>query len=100
MHEPEQIEQVRQAIMRYRELLDVLRERTAQAEKAYSALFAAIPPEQRESLTEKLLQREAALIALEDMEPLRRALLRAQFDLRDLERAFEETYGNIAPDEA
>jgi hypothetical protein len=99
MTDPEQVEKVRQAIMRYRELLDLLHERTDNAERAYGALFDRLTEEQRATLPEKLQQREAALVALEDLEPLRRALLRAQFAMRDFERAFEEIYNNVAPQE-
>jgi chromosome segregation ATPase len=97
MHDPEQVEKVRQAIMRYRELLDLLKARTETAERRYAALFSELDEAQR-ALPEKLQQREAALRALDDLEPLRRAALRMHFDLRDLERAFEEVYGNIAPE--
>ena len=98
MPDDEQVEKIRQAIMRYRELLDVLKARTEHAERRYSALFAQLSAEQM-NLPEKARQGAAALIALEDLDPLRRALLGAQFDLRDLERAFEETYHHIAPEE-
>lgn len=97
MADPEQMEKVRQAIMRYRELLDVLRARTEASERRYAALFSGLDDRQR-ALPEKLQQREAAIHALDDLQPLRRAALRTQFDLRDLERAFEELYEHIAPD--
>jgi ABC-type transport system involved in cytochrome bd biosynthesis fused ATPase/permease subunit len=94
--EPEDIEKIRQAIMRYRELLDVAKSRLIQHEQIYERLFTELTPEQR-ALSEKLQQREAAIIAIEDLDPLRQALLRASFDLRDIHREFEETYNNIAP---
>lgn len=97
MHE-EQIEKLRQAIMRYRELLDIAHARLAQAEKRYERLFAGLDDAQR-ALPEKQQQRAAALIALDDRSELQRALLQLQFDLRDLERAFEETYNHIAPED-
>lgn len=95
----EPIEKVRQAIMRYRELLEQLKVRLANAERAYEALFKDVSEEQRSSLPHKALQREAAVIALEDLTPLRNAALRMQFDMRDLEHGFEELYNNIAPEE-
>jgi hypothetical protein len=98
MSDSEQLEKVRQAIMRCRELLDLLNARAASGERAYAALFAALPQEQRDSLPEKLLQREAARLALEDLEPLRRAVLRLRFDVREIEKGFEELYDHIAPD--
>jgi hypothetical protein len=100
MTDAEQLEKVRQAIMRYRELLDVLHGRIASAERNYAALFNGLTDEQRASLPEKEQQREAARRALDDMEPLRRALLHMTFDLRDMEHGFEDAYNNIAPDEA
>jgi len=98
LHSSEDVEKIRQAIMRYRELLDILKTRTDEAESCYSALFAGLSQEQR-GLPEKAMHREAALLALDDLEPLRRSLLGARFGLRDLERAFEETYNAIAPQE-
>lgn len=99
MTDAEQLEKVRQAIMRYRELLDVLHGRIASAERNYAALFNGLTDEQRASLPEKERQREAARRALDDMEPLRRALLHMAFDMRDMEHGFEDAYNNIAPDE-
>jgi ADP-ribose pyrophosphatase YjhB (NUDIX family) len=98
MTHDEQVEKIRQAIMRYRELLDVLHNRAQSGERGYASLFDLLPQEQQAALPEKMLQREAALLALADMEPLRRAVLRARFDMRDMERAFEELYNNIAPE--
>lgn len=96
MSQEEDVEKVRQAIMRYRELLDVLNARIHQAEKRYQALFAVIPAEKK-TLPLKALQREAALLALDDMEPLRKATLAVYYDLHDMTKAFEEVYNNIAP---
>lgn len=99
MTDPELLEKIRQAIMRYRELLNLVHGRVASAESGYEALFHRVPEEKRASLREKDLQREAALLALEDLEPLRRAVLKVHFDLREMERAFEELYNLIAPEE-
>lgn len=96
-HDAESVEKVRQAIMRYRELLDLLAMHTQSAERAYTKLFDALPEEQKTTLAEKALQREAAILALADLEPLRRAALQMRFDMRDMERGFEELYNNIAP---
>lgn len=95
----EHIEKVRQAIMRYRELLDQLKIRLANGERTYESLFKDVSEQQRSSLPHKALQREATIIALEDLTALRNAALRMQFDMRDLEGAFEELYNNIAPEE-
>jgi ADP-ribose pyrophosphatase YjhB (NUDIX family) len=96
MSEEQDVEKVRQAIMRYRELLDVLNARIQQAEKRYEALFVAVAAEKK-TLPVKALQREAALLALDDMEPLRKATLAIYYDLHDMTKAFEEVYNNIAP---
>lgn len=94
----EDTEKIRQAIMRYQELMELLQQRFASGKKRYEALFSAIPAEQRATLHEKALQREAAVIALEDLEPLRRTVLQMMLGMRDLHREFEELYNNIAPD--
>lgn len=94
----ESVEKMRQAVMRYRELLDHLRLRLDSSERDYAALFAALTPEER-TLGEKQQQGLAALPLLEDRKPLETALLRIQFDCRDLERAFEELYGIILHDD-
>jgi hypothetical protein len=96
MSEELDVERVRQAIMRYRELLDVLSQRMQQAEKRYDALFAPLPQEKK-TLPVKALQCEAALLALTDMEPLRKATLAVYYDLHDMTKAFEDMYNNIAP---
>lgn len=99
MTQEEQVERVRQAIMRYRELLDLLHNQLENSERRYASLFDQLTEEQRASLPEKLRQREAALWALADMEPLRRAVLRMRFSMRDMERDFEQIYNHIADDE-
>lgn len=95
----EQVERVRQAIMRYRELMDLLHSRTATAERNYERLFEPLTPDQRETLSEKLRQREAAIHALKDMEPLRRAVMQIRFAMRDFEREFDQIATHIAPEE-
>lgn len=94
----DQIEKVRQAIMRFRELLDQLKIRLANGERAYDSFFKDLPADQHATLPHKLLQREAAILALQDLEPLRRAVLHLQFEMRDLEHGFEHLYENIAPE--
>ncbi|MFW5709412.1 MAG: hypothetical protein ACOCX5_04240 [Chloroflexota bacterium] len=96
MTNSEQTEKIRQAIMRYRELLDLLDAQVKQAESNYVALFDQVPSRLKVDLVEKDLQREAALIAVQDMEPLRRYILQVRFNMRDMERAFEELFDNIA----
>lgn len=95
MTEAEQIEKIRQAVMRYRELMDIVHERVQAGERTYEGLFRALSPEQM-ALPEKLRQREAAIVLLEDMERLRRAVLRMSLGLQEMGREFEELYGHIA----
>jgi uncharacterized protein YhaN len=96
----DQHEKIRQAIMRYRELLDLLRAQLEHSERAYARLFNGIDTDTRSTLPEKALQGEAARLALADLEPLRRAVLHMQFEMRGFEQGFEELYGKIAVDEA
>ncbi|MDL1902548.1 hypothetical protein FBR02_17490 [Anaerolineae bacterium CFX9] len=98
MSSAEYVEKIRQAIMRYRELLDLLQQRTQAAERRYAALFDGLSEADKAALPEKLLQREAALLAIDDMEPLRRAVLQIRFDTREIEKEFEALYDRIADD--
>lgn len=99
----ERHEKIRQAVMRYRELLDVLADRHAANERAYAALFSGIAPETLARLPEKDTQGEAARLLIENgLDPIQRGVLQMYYDLRDLERAFDDLYGNLAaapPDE-
>lgn len=96
MSHEEQLERIRQAIMRYRELMDIAQRCMEQGERDYARLFDDVPAQQKNSLAEKQLQGAAASIALDDLEPLRRAVLKLRFAMRDLERKFEALYNNIA----
>lgn len=98
MTDPERVEKIRQAIMRYRELLDVAQKYQAIGERDYAALFKDVPEAQRQTLATKALQREAALLHIADLDPMRRSIAQMQFYMRDLERSFEELYNNIAVD--
>ena len=60
MDDEELLEKIRQAIMRYRELLDLVHQRMAQGEPRYERLFSDLPATMSETLPEKALQREAA----------------------------------------
>lgn len=99
MSHKEQLERIRQAIMRYRELMDFAQQYIERGERDYARLFDDVPAEQRETLAEKELQGAAARIAMDDLEPLRRAVLKLRFGMRDLEREFEALFNNIAYDE-
>lgn len=96
---PEQVERVRQQIMRYRELLDILHSRLRDAERAYNRLFDACTAEEKSSLREKELQRVAAIRLLEnDLTLLSDAVLTMRYDARDMEREFDHLYGLIVTD--
>jgi hypothetical protein len=91
----EQIEKVRQEIMRFRELLNIMRGRMDQGERAYAQLFANCPPEDKQRLKEKDLQWLVASQIVGDVSELRTAVMDMRFGAYELERAFEELYDII-----
>src|SRR5688500_7334008 len=91
---PEQLEKMRQAVMRYRELLDLFQAKLDAGELAYQQLFDSCTPEDR-ALPEKQLQGKAAEFLLADPEPIQRAALKLRFVGRDMEREFEALYDNV-----
>ncbi len=94
----EEIEKFRQGIMRFRELLDIMRMHLAEGEKVYEGLFAKYVPDERNSMEVKKLQWLIAERIIEQPSELTRAIMQIQFDARELERAFEELYDNLIPD--
>lgn len=94
----EEIEKFRQGIMRFRELLDIMRMHLAEGEKVYEGLFAKYVPDERDSMEVKKLQWLIAERIIEQPSELTRAIMQIQFDARELERAFEELYDNLIPD--
>jgi hypothetical protein len=99
MANDETIERIRQQIMRFRELLAIMRARLDSAERAYDGLFSAFSPEDRRDMKEKDLQWKVAQTMVEDVSRLSTAVLQARYDARDLERAFEELYDIIMTEE-
>lgn len=95
----EKIEKTRQAIMRFRELLDMLTGELASAEEAYKQLFANCTPEEMAMLKEKELQRVAATHIVDDPSALADAALHMRFVGRNLERDFEHLYDKIVTEE-
>jgi hypothetical protein len=93
MANPEDIEKVRQAIMRFRELLNVMRLRLESGERAYERLFVNHP--RQDGLKEKERQWQLAEDLVHDLTPLSKAVVQVRFDARELERAFEELYNII-----
>jgi hypothetical protein len=93
--DPEEIEKVRQEIMRFRELLNIMRQRLENGERAYSQLFSNFSVEEMQGVKEKDLQWKLAEEIIDDLSPLRKAVMTARFDARELEKAFEELYDII-----
>ncbi|MBK8026312.1 MAG: hypothetical protein IPK19_34210 [Chloroflexi bacterium] len=91
---PEQVEKARQAVMRFRELLDLMHIRLDSYERAYANLFAHLPAETA-SLPEKERQRQAAHTVIDDDKALVRVVLTARFDSRDFEREYEALHDRI-----
>ena len=91
----EEIEKVRQEIMRFRELLNIMRGKLGDAERAYARLFVNCSPEDVASKKEKDLQWQVAELLLADLSSLRNAVGQARFDAREMDRAFEELYNII-----
>lgn len=98
MGHPEDIEQVRQAIMRFHELLSVMRERLEDGDRAYARLFSSAPAETIAHLKEKDQQWALAEHMVQDasLSELGRAVGKLRFDARMLERSFEELGDIIA----
>jgi hypothetical protein len=100
MTNSEQVEKTRQAIMRLRELLDLMRAQLEEGEAAYAQLFASLNPDDIRDLNEKEVQRLAALAILDDTSAasgtaLSDAALNLRLAARNLERDFEQLYDNL-----
>jgi hypothetical protein len=95
MTHEENVERVRQMIMRFRELLDITRQQLDASDRAYEALFASLDPEQTKGLREKEIQRLLAQQMIHDLTPLSVAVGNTRFELREMERAFVELYDII-----
>lgn len=89
------IERVRQQIMRFHELLDVTQARLDEQRRDYEALFASLPVDAIAGLREKDAQWKLAEAMLDDTTPLQKAVLRARFDCRELMHAYDELHGII-----
>jgi hypothetical protein len=95
MSERERIEKVRQEIMRFRELLNIMRLRLEDGERNYNSLFANLPPADIQTLKTKDLQWKLAETLVDDLSSLSRAVVHTRYDARQLERDFEELYNII-----
>ncbi len=81
--------------MRFRELLDIMRQMLERHERAYARLFAGISDEEKQGKQEKALQTLVAYQLDANLTPLSDAALHARFDARELEKAFEELHDTI-----
>lgn len=84
-------ERARQAVMRFRELLDLMGNRLAHGEKVYAALFDGLSPEVM-AQSEKARQGAAGLAVIEDRQPFLRAALDMRWYAREMSQAFEELH--------
>jgi len=92
----EQFERSRQAVMRLRELLDLMREQLDEGERAYEQLFTHLTDEQRQTLKQKDLQGWGAIPLVDDPSALKKAALNLRFACRNLERDFEQLHDNLS----
>lgn len=91
----EQIEKVRQEIMRFRELLNIMCVKLEAGERAYAKLFAGFSPEEMKTIKEKDLQWKLAEELVKDTSQLQKAVMQMQYESLGMERAFEELYNII-----
>ena len=96
MTEQEDIERVRQAIMRFRELLTLMGEKLKDGELAYTQLFSKCTAEDVQRLKPKDLQWQVAEQLIDDLPPLRQSVGQMYYETRTLHREFEELYSIIA----
>lgn len=92
---PQEVEKIRQGIMRMRELLDILHHRLEEGESAYLQLFAGLSPGDTDGLKEKEIQRLAAYDVLKNRTLLTRPALALRLLMRDMEREFEQLHDNV-----
>jgi hypothetical protein len=98
MTEAEQLEKARQAIMRFRELLDIIQQQLEDGERAYDRLFAALNAAETAGLQTKAIQGLAAHEVAANPEPLRRAALHQSFSCRNMERDFAQVHDALVFD--
>jgi hypothetical protein len=97
----EQIEKVRQEIMRFRELLNLMRGNLDEGERAYTKLFAALTPESLAQEKEKDRQWTLAeqMVSDGDFTALSKVAMQMRFHARTLEREFETLHDIIGANE-
>jgi hypothetical protein len=98
MTNPEQVERMRQAVMRFRELLDIMQLRLADSERAYTQLFARYTADELAGKPEKDRQGMLARDIVDTPLVLGKPVMQARFDARELEREFEYLHDIIMSD--
>ncbi len=91
----ERTEKVRQELMRFNELLGLMRGKLVAGERTYQELFAGLAPEELAGLNHKEVQCKLAE-QLDDLTPLKQAVTEMRFGARELEKGFSELSGIIA----
>ena len=91
----EEIEKIRQAIMRFRELLDVMQLKVDEGNRTYTRLLAGYG---EEGMKEKDVQWLVAQELVEDPSALSDAVIYAQFNAREMMLAFEELVNILIPE--
>lgn len=86
----EQIERIRQAIMRYRELMDIMQGQLDEGDRMYKRLIAQHAPEDAANRREKEIQWHVAAQIVDDPEALKVAVRHMKFALYQMERDFEQ----------
>ncbi len=81
--------------MRFRELLNIMRQNLDDGERVYAQLFSNCSSEDRKNMKEKDLQWKVAEEMIGDVSQLRQAVSHLRFDARNLEKAFEELHDII-----
>ena len=95
MSDHERTEKVRQQIMRFHELLGLMRGKLADGERAYDSLFISFTPDEIAAMKHKDLQWKLAE-QMDTLTPLKQAVSNMRFDARQLEKALEELCDIIA----
>jgi hypothetical protein len=96
MERHEQVERVRQQIMRLRELLTIMKQRQEAGERAYAALYTTLPEPMPPGTKEKDGQWRLAEVLIQDLGILERSVSSLRFECRELERAFGDLAETIA----
>ena len=91
----EEIEKVRQEIMRFRELLNIMRDKLQYGERVYEGLFSGFSPDEKKVVKEKDLQWKLAEGMVSDTSRLAQAVIQMQYYSREMERDFDELYNII-----